>query len=136
MEIITDIKRLHEVSIETTLQEVNSLELIKKLQDATQTAWIKGYGLSAIQIDIPLRFAWFYFQGKDYYLLNPKIITGWAENTHKGEGCLSLPNIQRDVKRYYEIEYINGGKIKKAKGILAIIVQHEIDHMDGILIID
>jgi len=57
------------------------------------------------------------------------------------EGCLSLPNIEAPVERAVKITVqaldLNGRKIKiKAKGLSARVIQHEVDHLEGILIVD
>ena len=131
--IVTDKKILIQISHPTTMEEVNNLNLVFKLRNANETAWIDGCGLAAIQIGIPLRFAWFKYKDREEVLLNPNITFKIGE-VEDYEGCLSIPNNYFKVKRAYQIEYISGGKIKKAKGFKAKIIQHEIDHMDGILI--
>ena len=65
MKLITDKGVLSTISRETTLQEVMELNLIPKLKAALETAWTGGYGLAAIQISIPIRAAWYKWQGKD-----------------------------------------------------------------------
>ncbi|MBI5872713.1 MAG: peptide deformylase [Candidatus Omnitrophica bacterium] len=133
--IATDKNFLHQISIETTRKEVDGLGLVFKLREANKTAWTKGCGLAAIQIGMPLRFAWYLLEGKEGQLLNPVIINKWGEDIAQ-EGCLSIPCNYTSVKRAYEIEYLTNGKKKRARGLLARLIQHEIDHMDGILIID
>lgn len=132
-EIVTDRKVLKQVSKEITAKEVEELDLLNRLKAIVSKAWVRGYGISAVQIGVPVRFAWFQFLGREYQLLNPKITMGMGRITDV-EGCLSLPNKQTPVQRYYEIEYRTGGKNRKAKGTKARIIQHEIDHMDGKLI--
>jgi len=74
-------------------------------------------------------------------LINPKI-TGHSEDIQIGpEGCLSFPDIFANVERWYEVdaEYMDlEGHIQKvhAKGLLARAIQHELDHLDGILLVD
>ncbi len=74
-------------------------------------------------------------------LINPKI-TGHSEEIQIGpEGCLSFPEIFANVERWYEVdaEYMDlEGHIRKvhAKGLLARAIQHELDHLDGILLVD
>lgn len=74
-------------------------------------------------------------------LINPKV-TGHTEDVQVGpEGCLSFPDIFANVERWYEIdaEYMDlEGHIQKvpAKGLLARAIQHELDHLDGILLVD
>lgn len=134
--IITNESILRQKSEPTTIEEVRRLDLIPRLRKATKTAWIKGHGLSAIQIGIPIRFAWFRFGKKEFKLLNPEIIKEKHPLVHAGEGCLSLPRVRKDVRRFNQIVYKSNGKIQKAKGLKAFIVQHEIDHMNGLLITD
>ena len=74
-------------------------------------------------------------------LINPKI-TGHSEDVQVGpEGCLSFPEIFANVERWYEVdaEYTNlEGHVVKvhARGLLARAIQHELDHLDGILLVD
>ena len=75
------------------------------------------------------------------YFINPKII---EKNNHKStyeEGCLSVPNQFAEIDRpsICEIEYLdyNGNKqYLKTEGLLATCIQHEMDHLEGILFID
>jgi len=134
--IVCDPKELHQVSRPTTMEEVRSMGLVAKLRKANKKAWTSGCGLAAIQIGIPVRFAWFIFKKKEFKLLNPEIIEKRIPVVHCGEGCLSIPNVRIDILRYNEIVYVSDGKTRKAKGLKAFIIQHEIDHMDGILITD
>ena len=74
-------------------------------------------------------------------LINPEIISGSGSIVSEKEACLSVVDYSADVKRYESVTVkaldIDGKKLKfDAKGILAIIMQHEIDHLDGILFID
>ncbi|NQU18220.1 MAG: peptide deformylase [Candidatus Saganbacteria bacterium] len=77
---------------------------------------------------------------KPFALVNPKIKKKTGSQTFE-EGCLCLPGIVGPVQRYSEIvvEALdkNGNKVKiEAKGFLATVLQHEIDHLDGIVFID
>ena len=134
-QIVTDLNFLRKESSFTTVGEVEKLNLIKLLQDANKTAWTKGAGLAAVQIGIPIRFAWYRFGDVQGTLLNPEIINSWGEEI-ADEGCLSIPNKYVKVGRAYEIEYRTNGQKKRANGFLARVIQHEIDHMNGILTID
>ncbi len=108
-----------------------------------------GWGLSAIQIGLAKR--WFVIVDeqddgsfKEYFFANPKIISNSAEKIYveQGEGCLS---VNREVKgiipRYARVTIeaydINGNKFQmRLREDLAICVQHEIDHLQGILFVD
>lgn len=79
--------------------------------------------------------------GKLHILVNPKIIGRSKEMVGGVEGCLSLPGLLGDVERHRSIEIAgqdrNGKPIRlTASGCLARVLQHEIDHLDGILYID
>ncbi len=74
-------------------------------------------------------------------LINPVILKQSKKTSIMEEGCLSLPDytakIERPIKATIQATNLQGKKIKiKAKGILARIIQHEIDHLEGILICD
>jgi len=109
--------------------------------DMFQTMRVKdGVGLAAPQIGKSLRII-VVNAGYDICIINPKIIKTSKEKEVQIEGCLSLPEIYVPVERYKEIEVegLNekGEKIKlKAKDLFARIIQHETDHLDGILIVD
>lgn len=133
-EIVLDYMMLRVVSRETTMEEVLDLNLPNRLRAACKTAWVKGHGLAAIQIGVPVRFAWFNLGGdKDVYLLNPRIIEYGGQQKLRGEGCLSIPNKWSHVFRAYKIKYESDGKIFTAKNQIAHIIQHEVDHMNGVL---
>lgn len=74
-------------------------------------------------------------------LINPEIIASSGSITSEGEACLSVPDYSCDVKRFETVTVrglnLEGKKLEfDAQGILAVIMQHEIDHLDGILYID
>jgi peptide deformylase len=101
----------------------------------------KGVGLAAPQINVSLRVIVYEVDNKFYAFINPEIIKCFKETSSIEEGCLSLPNIYGEVERPEKIilkaTNSEGKKIKlKAFGLLARAIQHEIDHLDGILFID
>lgn len=134
--IVQDYALLKQVSRETTWGEVKKLDLVERLKKACSKSWVKGHGLAAIQIGVPLRFAWFKNGPHDIFLLNPTIIEMKGKRKLKNEGCLSIPNKWSSVKRAEKIRYESDGKVSTARGSIAHIIQHEIDHMDGILNVD
>ena len=121
---------------------------IKKLMDdMLETMYAApGIGLAAIQIGILKRLVVIDISKKEekkqpIFLINPEIIYRSKETSVYEEGCLSLPGQFAEIERPAEcsIKYINyHGKEKelKADGLLATCIQHEIDHLDGILFID
>ena len=131
--IVTNKKRLSMVSIDVTVEEIREMNLKQRLKEAMKNAWTPGYGLAAIQIDVPVNYAWFHYLGKEYELINPKITMEHGRQTIYREGCLSIPGKYINTVRAYKIEYMSNGKKYRAKGTKAAIIQHEIDHMFGIL---
>ena len=99
-----------------------------------------GIGLAAPQIGNPVQIIVADIGEGAIRLINPRIIKSKGED-RLAEGCLSLPDISVDIKRSYEVlvEGLNekGEHMEiKAKGLLARVIQHEIDHLRGRLIID
>lgn len=135
-QIVTSERRLRQISRPTTASEVAHLDLINRLRTACGTAWTHGCGLAAIQIGVPLRFAWYRWGEREYVLLNPEITARIVKNKLRTEACLSIPDQWVKVRRYYKIKYITDGQRKTARGLRAQIIQHEIDHMNGVLITD
>ena len=119
----------------------------KLMNDMLETMYsAKGIGLAAIQIGVPKRIIVMDIskeEGKKnpMYFINPKIINRNNENNTYEEGCLSVPDQFAEIDRpsKCEVEYLdyNGNKkILKAEGLLATCIQHEMDHLQGILFID
>jgi len=104
-----------------------------------------GIGLAAIQIGVPKRIIVIDLK-KDkkknpMYFVNPIIKQKNLNKSIYEEGCLSVPNQFAEIERpnKCEIEYLDfygKKKLLKADGLLAICIQHEIDHLEGILFID
>lgn len=134
--IVTNTSSLHRISRATSWEEVNDLHLVDKMKEAMKESWTKGYGLAAIQIGQPLQFAWFNLNGEDIFLLNAKILGYGKTWKTKTEGCLSIPDTWTMVQRAYKVKIESDGKVHKLRGLTAQIVQHEIDHMNGILVTD
>lgn len=101
----------------------------------------EGVGLAAPQIGKSIRLAVMEVDGKQYYLINPEITSLSQEKIVFEEGCLSLPGEFFPIIRSESltVKYRNEKGLPKklsATGFLAIVIQHEIDHLDGILICD
>ena len=117
------------------------------MDDMLETMYhAKGIGLAAIQIGIPKRIIVMDI-GKDkenqkpMYFVNPIINNKNSNFSTYEEGCLSVPNQFAEVDRpnSCEVEYLDYDGSKKkllASGLLATCIQHEIDHLEGILFID
>jgi len=118
---------------------------IKKLgQDMIETmlkSEPQGVGLAGPQVGVLKRIIVAQTTKGPAVFINPKIFKKSRQTEVMEEGCLSLPGLLVEIKRASEIVVevfdINGEKSKiKAEGILARIFQHEIDHLDGVLITD
>jgi peptide deformylase len=105
-----------------------------------------GIGLAAIQVGVPKRVLVMDIDQKDgkknpKAYINPKILWASEEMATFEEGCLSVPEIWDDVERPARIraEYLDldGSRVEmEADGMLATCLQHEMDHLEGILFID
>jgi peptide deformylase len=105
-----------------------------------------GIGLAAIQIGIPKRIIVMDISRDEdkkepRYFINPTINNKSKEKTRYEEGCLSVPDQFAEIERpnRCEVEYLDyDGKkqLLKADGLLATCIQHEMDHLEGILFID
>lgn len=99
----------------------------------------KGIGLAAPQIGQSIRLAIAEADDKIIFLINPEITSSSQEKILFEEGCLSLPGEFFPIVRSVEItvRYQNEKGLPKkirATGLLAIIIQHQVDHLDGIII--
>ncbi len=104
-----------------------------------------GVGLAAPQVGRSIRLIVFdpsvrNEEGKLTVLINPEIIEKEGEAIMK-EGCLSVPGLEAEIKRAENVKVTgldkNGNAVNiDAKGFLARVIQHEIDHLDGILLLD
>jgi peptide deformylase len=119
-------------------------EMIDKMAAAMYDA--PGIGLAAIQVGWDKSLLIYDIAPRDEkrelnVLINPKIITREGEIISENEGCLSVPDFRSDVKRDANISveaHDREGKPLRldAEGLLAIVLQHEIDHLNGTLFID
>jgi peptide deformylase len=100
-----------------------------------------GVGLAATQVGSNLRLCVIETEGEQHIIINPQITAKSKDRIISEEGCLSFPGKFFPIKRHKEVQirYVNEkGKPSKLKGrdLLARAIQHEIDHLDGVLIID
>jgi len=141
MEILTgeNNKTLKQKSLPVKHIDAEVRSLIGQMKEVMRQN--NGVGLAAIQVGEPTRIIICEIDDKFYTFINPEIIKSFPETSVTEEGCLSLPNIYGEVERPKKIilKAINfdGKKMKmKAFGLLARVIQHELDHLDGILFID
>ena len=119
----------------------------KLMDDMLETMYAaSGIGLAAIQIGIPKRVIIMdIYREKEkknpLYFVNPEIVWKANENLTYEEGCLSVPNQFAEIDRPKEchvkyLDYYGEPQLLKAQGLLATCIQHEIDHLEGVLFID
>ena len=119
----------------------------KLMDDMLETMYeAPGIGLAAIQIGVPKRIIVMDISRDENkkeprYFVNPVIKSKNEEKVKYEEGCLSVPDQFAEIERpsICEVEYLdyNGKKqLLKAEGLLATCIQHEMDHLEGILFID
>lgn len=118
--------------------------LVRDMFDTMYNA--PGIGLAAPQIGVLKRIIILDVdsgsdqKGNPIVLINPEVVSTEGEITFE-EGCLSVPDFSGDVERYEKVTVEglseDGDEVKiKADGLLAVALQHEIDHLNGILFID
>src|SRR5262245_3124230 len=105
-----------------------------------------GVGLAAVQVAVPRRLIVVDASTKDeerkpLVLINPEILTLGSQTRLHEEGCLSIPDVRIEIERpaSLRVRYLDrDGKPQEldAEGLLATVIQHEIDHLNGRLIID
>lgn len=143
-DIVTDpAPMLHKPSTALTAEEIKSKEIQKFIKDLTETMYVKnGVGIAAVQVGRPIQVC---IIVKTYNALDLKddlclINPTWSKLTlftqTDEEGCLSVPGIYGQKKRYAKIKVSalnkKGDKIEFiAEDFFARIIQHEVDHING-----
>jgi len=131
------------------VQRYGSEELLALIDDMRETmVAAKGAGLAAPQVGVGLRVVIFGFEHSQRYpdadpvpyteLVNPVIVPLAAEKEEDWEGCLSVPGLRGMVPRFSRVRYTGfdprGAPIdREVSGFHARVVQHETDHLDGVL---
>ena len=136
--------QLRQVSkpISEITEEIRTLarDMLETMYDAP------GIGLAAIQIGVPKRLVVIDLakadeERKPMVLVNPEITWSSEEKRTYEEGCLSIPEYYEEVERPDRVKFryrnLDGETVEaEADGVLATCVQHEIDHLNGVLFID
>ena len=122
-------------------------DLQKLMDDMLETMYAApGIGLAAIQVGVPKRVIVLDLSSRDekkapMYFVNPEILNKSEINSTYEEGCLSVPGqfaeIDRPEKCHIKyLDYYGQPKEIQAEGMLATCIQHEMDHLEGVLFID
>jgi peptide deformylase len=141
---------LREKSIPVAIEELKDKEFNEFIEDLLYTAQhsedqgnVPAGGISAIQVGKKKRVFYSLNYDTDQWelFINPTVEPDSFLKITTEEGCLSIPNITGDVSRYYKIRIkyqdINGNWIsKRYRDINAVSIQHEFDHLEGVLFTD
>ncbi len=134
--------RQKSLPVEQVDEEVNRLvdDMLETMYDAP------GIGLAAIQVAVPRRLLVIDVSKDDEpsdprVFINPEIVSRSDESSVYEEGCLSIPDYYAEVERpasltVRHLDREGHEKVTEADGLLATCLQHEIDHLDGVLFID
>jgi peptide deformylase len=136
--------RLQAISTDVEAVDADIRKLVDDMADSMYAA--EGIGLAAVQIGVAKRVIVIDLDQKEGQknpraFINPKLLWASEELAVFEEGCLSVPEIWDDVERPARIkaEYLDrdGNKqLLEADGLLATCLQHEMDHLNGVLFID
>lgn len=133
---------LHQRTQEISSEELSKPEFSQLLLDMKETMKKHdGIGLAAPQIGKSISFTIIKTEDGVLPLVNPKIVRKSLTKDVMEEGCLSIPGVYGDVKRSKKVKVVaqdmTGKKFKFiAKGMFARVIQHEVDHLNGVLFID
>ena len=134
--------RQKSTSVEKVDEKIQNL-----MNDMLETMYAApGIGLAAIQVGVPKRIIVLDISKKDeekkpMYFINPEIVYKSSNNSTYEEGCLSVPNQFAEIDRPKEchvkyLDYNGHSQELNADGLLATCIQHEMDHLEGVLFID
>lgn len=115
-------------------------KLVADMSHAMRVTRPKGVGIAAPQVGVGIRLIVIRTDGVDLCMINPEILKKEGECVIK-EGCLSVPGLWADVTRAEKItcryKTINEKKVEiECDGAMARVIQHEVDHLNGVLFID
>jgi len=139
-----DIRTFGDPVLKTRAAPVESFDesLVRLTQDMLGTMRDnEGVGLAATQVGRLKRVLVAAVEDDEYVIVNP-VLTDRSETTENAtEGCLSIPGIQVDVERPTAVtvsgQDVSGRPLQiEASDLLARVLQHEVDHLDGVLILD
>jgi peptide deformylase len=142
--VALDIRKFGDPVLKTRAEPVQSFDesLLRLTKDMLATMRDnEGVGLAATQVGRLKRVFVAAIEDDEYIVVNP-VLTDISETTETAtEGCLSIPGIQVDVERPTAVtisgQDVSGKPLQiEASDLLARILQHEVDHLDGVLILD
>lgn len=142
--ILTDEEQVKKLGLTSEIVKPEEIEELKNILESelknSEKLGFPGIGLACPQIGIAKKMAIIRIPGKKIYyadLVNPVIIEKYDLAIFDGEGCLSFPKLFGRTQRYQEIRVENFLGFPKnfiATGLPAVCIQHEIDHLNGIIL--
>jgi peptide deformylase len=140
---VREIRLLGDPILKTVCESVTNFEAAATLiEDLLDTTALPGRaGVAANQIGVPLRAFSFNVNSQLGYLINPRIVETSGDLNLLDEGCLSLPTLWHQTPRFAQVvaegQLLDGSIIQIAgTGLLAQALQHECDHLDGLVYLD
>jgi len=140
---VREIRLLGDPILKTVCEPVTDFEAASALiEDLLDTTQLPGRaGVAANQIGVSLRAFSFNVNAQLGYLINPRIVETLGELNLRDEGCLSLPTLWHQTPRFAQVvaegQLLDGSIIQvEGTGLLAQALQHECDHLDGMVYLD
>jgi peptide deformylase len=132
--------------VSTPVERVDD-DLRRLMDDMLETMYAApGIGLAAIQVGVPRQVIVMDLARQDdppepRYFVNPEILWASDETALYEEGCLSVPEVYDEVARAAQVrlrylDYNGREVVEEAEGLFAVCIQHEMDHLKGVLFID
>jgi peptide deformylase len=132
--------------VSTPVERVDD-DLRRLMDDMLETMYAApGIGLAAIQVGVPRQVIVMDLARQDdppepRFFVNPEILWASDETSFYEEGCLSVPEIYDEVARAAQVrlrylDYNGQEVVEEAEGLFAVCIQHEMDHLKGVLFID
>lgn len=133
---------LRQHSRKVTREELLSPQIQQLIDDMIETMWaVDGIGIAAVQVHQPLRIAIITDDETPIVIVNPVIKSSSLRKENLEQGCLSVAGQRGTVKRAYSVvlqAWDRTGEtfMIKGSGLISHIIQHELDHLNGVLFID
>jgi peptide deformylase len=140
---VRDIRHFGDPVLKSQSEPIKDLDAAAGLiEDLVETTQLPGRaGVAAPQIGVNLRAFSYNVDGEVGYLINPRIVELSGEKQLVDEGCLSVPGLWHPTPRYEfaraEGIDLNGNQVElSGTGLMAQMLQHECDHLDGLVYLD
>lgn len=141
---VREIRLFGDPVLKSVSDPINAIDakIVTLVQDLLDTTSLPGRaGVAAPQIGVNLRAFSYHVDDQLGYVLNPKLVEVWGDQELVQEGCLSVPELWHQTPRYQFAKVrgvdLNGEQVELVgEGLMAQMLQHECDHLDGLLYLD